>query len=558
MTLKLTNNASALLAVGVDADDTAVALTPGTGAKFPALAAGEWFPLVVIAADGGLEIMRATARTADVITVTRAQEGTVGRIFSSGARVELRLTRAAMEAMPTLTAQLLARDGTAAAPARSYANDPDSGEYRIGPNNIGVAVGGTKVLDISTAGLDVTGVLDADDVQVDDDLNVAGDTTVAGLTASGIVDSGSTSHIGLAAGTSAQRPVSPATADFRYNSNIKAPEFYDGASWIALAASILKPQGYLTLVSGTPVVTGDVTSNTVFYTPDEGNLAPLFDGAVWRIVSFTERPLTLNVNHLANTIYDVFFFEDPASPGSYQIGTGPAWSSSTAGSGSRGGGGGSSELTRVGGRRVNAVQITARNGGTTYTVAANRALYLGSVHIDGAAGQVTCHRSYGQNRKWGVWNAYNRRSILIRAGDATASWNYTSSTIRQSNNASGNKITVFAGLAEETIDLLFTQHIVGEHGSGAAAALEFRIGIGINSTTAYTGHTGYGGHNLGGGGNTVDGATRHNLIGKAIVPPTIGVQEANALESSPVASIGDSATRFGGEANMLLTASWMG
>ncbi|MPZ36688.1 MAG: hypothetical protein GEU95_01275 [Rhizobiales bacterium] len=164
MTLKLNNSASALLAVGIDADDTAIAVTPGTGTKFPTLAAGEWFPLVVVDAAGGLEIMRATARVGDVITVVRAQENTVGRIFNVGARVELRITRAALEAMPTLAAQLLARDGTVAAPAYSHASDPSSGLYRIGPGNLGLALGGAKVVDFMPSGIAVTGVFAASGV----------------------------------------------------------------------------------------------------------------------------------------------------------------------------------------------------------------------------------------------------------------------------------------------------------------------------------------------------------------------------------------------------------
>jgi len=49
-------------------------------------------------------------------------------------------------------------DGTAAAPALNFTNDPDTGIYRIGANNIGVAANGAKVLDIATTGLGITGL----------------------------------------------------------------------------------------------------------------------------------------------------------------------------------------------------------------------------------------------------------------------------------------------------------------------------------------------------------------------------------------------------------------
>ncbi len=97
MTLKLTNNATALLAGSIGESETELAVASGKGALFPTITeAGEWFPLTVIAADGSYEIMRVTARTGDVLTVTRAQEGTAARPFDAGARADLRLTAAAI------------------------------------------------------------------------------------------------------------------------------------------------------------------------------------------------------------------------------------------------------------------------------------------------------------------------------------------------------------------------------------------------------------------------------------------------------------------------------
>lgn len=52
-------------------------------------------------------------------------------------------------------------NGAVGRPSFTFLNDPDSGFYRIGANNIGAAVNGAKVLDIGTAGLDVTGRLSA-------------------------------------------------------------------------------------------------------------------------------------------------------------------------------------------------------------------------------------------------------------------------------------------------------------------------------------------------------------------------------------------------------------
>jgi hypothetical protein len=97
MAVKITNNAVSKLASGLAANGVTVTLTPGDGAKFPTLAAGDWFPLYLIKADGSYEICKATARAVDVITVVRAQENTAALTFVAGDRVELRLTSAAFE-----------------------------------------------------------------------------------------------------------------------------------------------------------------------------------------------------------------------------------------------------------------------------------------------------------------------------------------------------------------------------------------------------------------------------------------------------------------------------
>ena len=52
-------------------------------------------------------------------------------------------------------------DGTVSLPAYTFSSDLDTGMYRIGANNIGVAANGAKVLDVGTAGLGVTGTVTA-------------------------------------------------------------------------------------------------------------------------------------------------------------------------------------------------------------------------------------------------------------------------------------------------------------------------------------------------------------------------------------------------------------
>lgn len=99
MAVLLTNSASTLLASSINDTDLALAVTNATGSLFPSPTGSDWFPLVVVASTGEREIMRCTARSGDVLTVTRGQEGTAGRAFDPGARVDLRVTAAVFDAI---------------------------------------------------------------------------------------------------------------------------------------------------------------------------------------------------------------------------------------------------------------------------------------------------------------------------------------------------------------------------------------------------------------------------------------------------------------------------
>lgn len=67
----------------------------------------------------------------------------------------------AADGQTSMTGPLKASSGTAAAPSLTFASDPNSGIYRIGSDNVGVAVNGAKVLDVATTGLTVTGTIAA-------------------------------------------------------------------------------------------------------------------------------------------------------------------------------------------------------------------------------------------------------------------------------------------------------------------------------------------------------------------------------------------------------------
>lgn len=94
--LKLRNRATSVLASAINDTTTTIPVAAATGSRFPTLGAGDWFPLVVVNASGGYEIMHVTARTGDVMTVERGREGTAPLSFDVGARADLRLTEAAI------------------------------------------------------------------------------------------------------------------------------------------------------------------------------------------------------------------------------------------------------------------------------------------------------------------------------------------------------------------------------------------------------------------------------------------------------------------------------
>lgn len=92
MGIKLSNNAFATLAASISSSATSITLTTGQGARFPTLAAGDYFFATLVDTSNNLEIVKCTARATDVLTVTRAQESTTARTYTTGDRIEIRIT----------------------------------------------------------------------------------------------------------------------------------------------------------------------------------------------------------------------------------------------------------------------------------------------------------------------------------------------------------------------------------------------------------------------------------------------------------------------------------
>jgi hypothetical protein len=92
-----TNNAATTLASGITNVATTLTVASGTGALFPSPTGSNYSYVTLINAAGSvLEIVKLTSRSTDTLTITRAQEGTTASAFSTGDKVELRVTAAGM------------------------------------------------------------------------------------------------------------------------------------------------------------------------------------------------------------------------------------------------------------------------------------------------------------------------------------------------------------------------------------------------------------------------------------------------------------------------------
>ena len=81
----------------------------------------------------------------------------------------------------TSAGQYLGADGTASLPFYSYSGDPNSGLYRIGADNIGLSLGGTKRVDFATAGTSITGTLTTSGILSVDDTTVSSSATTGSI-----------------------------------------------------------------------------------------------------------------------------------------------------------------------------------------------------------------------------------------------------------------------------------------------------------------------------------------------------------------------------------------
>ncbi len=101
--------------------------------------------------------------------------------------------------------------------------------------------------------------------------------------------------------------------------------------------------------------------------------------------------------------------------------------------------------------------------------------YVGSFRTTGVSGQTE-----DSFTKRYLWNYYHRVPRALVRTDATATWPYTTATIRQANGSTSNQVEIFLGVAEVPIDLSIVSNVISD-----SAGVQLAVGIGEDSTTTF-------------------------------------------------------------------------
>lgn len=218
-------------------------------------------------------------------------------------------------------------------------------------------------------------------------------------------------------------------------------------------------QGRLTLTSGTPVTTSDVTAaTTVYFTPYNGNKIALYSGSNWQLLNFTEKSVAVPSN--TSTPFDIFAYNNSGTVALEAL----AWTDGT----------------------NRATALTTQDGVQVKSGATTRR-YLGTGRTTGVSGQTEDSAA-----KRFLWNFYNRvpRPLFIKETGAT--WLYSALSWRPINNNSATQVQIVVGLVGARLSL--TTHSVYDSGSGK----NITFGIGEDQSGAvHSQSVGiYGGYNL--------------------------------------------------------------
>jgi len=205
-------------------------------------------------------------------------------------------------------------------------------------------------------------------------------------------------------------------------------------------------QGRLTLTSGTPVTTSDVTAaTTLYWAPFKGGQAALYTGSAWVLTAPGQ--LSIAVPATTNQLYDVFLDYNAGTPTLALV----AWTNDT----------------------TRATALTTQDH--VYVLTGNTARrYLGSFRTTGVSGQTE-----DSVTKRYVWNYHHRVERPMRVFDGTDTWTYTLATYRQANGNAANQLDFVIGVNEDAVQA--TVHATVSNNTGG---VDLALGIGLDATNA--------------------------------------------------------------------------
>ncbi len=204
----------------------------------------------------------------------------------------------------------------------------------------------------------------------------------------------------------------------------------------------------LTLTSATPVTTSDVTGATTIYCcPYKGNQISLYDGAAWVTRSSAQFSLALGTL-TSGKPYDVFCYDNAGTPTLEFL----VWTNDTTRA---------TALAYQDGVLVKSGAATRRYLGTFYTTA------------------TTTTEDSAANRY--LWNYYHRVLRPMVRKEATASWTYTTATVRQANASASNQLNYVAGVAEDAVTAMVQASLTNATGANVG------VSVGVDSTTVQSG-----------------------------------------------------------------------
>ena len=238
---------------------------------------------------------------------------------------------------------------------------------------------------------------------------------------------------------------------------------YDGAGqWLALSESappsatvrFQPPNGRLTLTSGTPIMSGNVTgASTIYFTPYEGNTVYLFDGDAWLHHDLNEVSLALS-GLTSGKNYDVFLYSNGGTP--------------------------AMELSAPWVNDSTRSDALATQDGVPVKSGAPSRLHIGTIRTTGTnTTEFSFIEGTGPKRAF-VWNRYNRVLVPITASDTAGTYNYTTAVFRKARNSDNSKVEFILGAFRDEV------RIDAIHRSFNASGA-FRVtGVGLNTASAPT------------------------------------------------------------------------